>query len=153
MKKTNVPDDAVSGVNIVPVIDVTLVLLVILLLMSPVINQPTLPVNLPEAITKETKDQNLTVSLSAEGQISVDTDIIPWQKLGSQLAARLKGRPDVVVIVRADKSLPYGHVENLIREVNRYVGNRAVAIATKQRSAKLTPMETASAAPISAVKP
>ena len=43
----------------------------------------------------------------------------------------MKDRKDTVVIVRADKNLPYGAVENFIRTVNRYVGNRAVAIATQ----------------------
>ncbi|MCG3205863.1 MAG: hypothetical protein KCHDKBKB_02586 [Elusimicrobia bacterium] len=140
MKRVNVNEEAISGVNIIPVIDVTLVLLVILLLMSPIINLPNLPVELPEAMTKETKDQNITVSLGADGGISIDTDIIEFKDLPTALTQRLKGRKnDVVVIVRADKNLPYGNVENFLRTVNRYVGNRAVAIATQQRTDKLEP--------------
>lgn len=136
-KETKTQEEAISGVNIVPVIDVTLVLLVILLLMSPVINLPNLPVELPEAMTKETKDQNLTVSLASDGRVSIDTDIVEWADLPTQLVNRLKDRDDVVLIVRADKNLEYGTVENLIRTVNRYAGNRAVAIATAQRTGKL----------------
>lgn len=139
MKKVEVGEEAISGVNIVPIIDVTLVLLVILLLMSPVLNIPSLPVDLPEAMTKETKDQNLTVSLSKDGQVSIDMDVVAWDKFPQKLAYALRGRSDTVVIVRADKSLPYGNVENFIRTVNKHVGNRAVAIATQQRSAKLEP--------------
>jgi biopolymer transport protein TolR len=141
MKRSEIVDEAISGVNIVPVIDVTLVLLVILLLMSPIINLPSIPVELPEAMTKETKDQNLTLSLSADGQVSIDTDVVEWTKFPSVLRAKLSNRKDVVVIVRADKNLPYGHVENFLRTVNKHVGNRAVAIATQQRTIPLQGMK------------
>jgi biopolymer transport protein ExbD len=134
MKKQQPLDEPIAGVNIVPIIDVTLVLLVILLLMSPIINLPNLAVNLPEAMTKETKDQNITLSLGADGQMSIDSDIVTADKLAYTLKTRLQGRKDAVVIVRADKSLPYGVVENFIRMVNNHVGSRAIAIATQQRS-------------------
>jgi biopolymer transport protein ExbD len=125
MKSVKATEEAVTQVNVVPIIDVTLVLLVILLVMSPIVNIPSLPVDLPEAMTKETKDQNVT---------SVDNAIVPWENLGATLRQTLKGREDVVVIVRADKNLPYGVVENLIKAVNRHSGKFPVAIATKQRS-------------------
>lgn len=142
MKRVEVSEEAISGVNIIPVIDVTLVLLVILLLMSPILNLPNIPVELPEAMTKETKDQNLTVSLGSDGGISIDTDIVEFKDLPRTLTEKLRDRKDnVVVIVRADKNLPYGNVESFLRTVNRYVGNRAVAIATQQRPAKLEPQK------------
>ena len=137
MKRSEVQEEAISGVNIIPVIDVTLVLLVILLVMSPVLDLPKLNVDLPEAMTKETKDENLTVSLTADGKIGVDNDVTTLEDLPRVLKTRLAGRKDAVVIVRADKALPYGAVEKLLRTVNRHVGNRAVAVATRQRSARL----------------
>lgn len=140
MKRVEINEEAISGVNIIPVIDVTLVLLVILLLMSPILNLPNIPVELPEAMTKETKDQNITVSLGSDSGISIDTDIVEWRDLPRKLNEKLRERKkDVVVIVRADKNLPYGNVENFIRTVNKFVGDRAVAIATTQRAAKLNP--------------
>ena len=139
MKKVAVSDTAISGVNIVPVIGVTLVLLVILIVMSPVMNLPNLEVDLPEAVTKEAKDQNITVSLGADGQISVDSQIVEWKDLPRTLRATLKEREDqdVVIIVRADKNLPYGNIERLVRVVNFNAGDKAVALATKQRKKAL----------------
>jgi biopolymer transport protein TolR len=130
-------DEAISGINIVPIIDVTLVLLVILLIMSPIINLPNLPVELPEAMTKESKDQNITVSLGSDGRVSIDLDIVEVKNLPALLAGKLNKRDKTVVVVRADKSLPYGKVEDLIRVVNRAAGEHAVAIATQQRTKKL----------------
>lgn len=137
MKRVNASEKAIAEVNVVPIIDVTLVLLVILLVMSPLVNLPSLKVDLPEAITQETKEQNITVSLSAQGEVSIDSEIVQWKDLGPKLRRELKGRTDVVVIVRADKGLPYGTVENLLQTVNRHAGKFPVAVATKQRLAKL----------------
>lgn len=144
MKRVAVNDEAISGVNIIPVIDVTLVLLVILLVMSPVLDIPTLNVQLPEAMTKETKDENLTVSISADGKLSVDNTIVDAAQLPRALRQSLKGRKNAVVIVRADKSLPYGTVEGLIRTVNRFIGDHGISIATQQRA---IPLNTNGAAP------
>ena len=138
MKRTKVSDTALSGVNIVPVIGVTLVLLVILIVMSPVMNLPDLSVDLPEAMTKESKDQNVTVSLGADGRISFMQEIIDWDELPKMLRISLAEEPeDTVIIVRADKDLPYGMVEKVIRVVNRNSLGRSVALATKQRVKQL----------------
>jgi len=140
MKRLKATEEAVTGVNIIPIIDVTLVLLVILLVMSPIVNLPSLPVDLPEAMTKETKDQNVSVTLTAEGFIAVDNDKVEFKDLPAKLRQVLKDREDIVVIVRAEKSLPYGVVDNLLKVVNRNAGKFPVAVGTKQRS---TPLQTA----------
>jgi biopolymer transport protein TolR len=138
LKRVKETDTAISGINVIPIIDVCLVLLVVLFVISPVISVEILTVNLPEAITKETRDQNITVSLSADGRISIDSIIVTYNELPAYLRRMLKDRQDSVVIVRADKDLPYSAVEQLIKTVNRHAGNNAVAIATRQRS---TPLE------------
>lgn len=140
MKKIKISDTIISGVNIVPVIGVTLVLLVILIVMSPVMNLPSLEVDLPEANTTETKDNNVTVSLGADGRVSVDTKVVDWPRLPAAIRSRLsKEAGETVVIVRADKTLPYGVVERLVKVVSANAGRRAVALATKQRTQQLAP--------------
>ena len=135
MKRVAVSEEPLAGVSIIPIIGVTLVLLVILMVMSPIMNIPGLPIDLPESISRETKDQNVTVSMAADGQISVDHEVIEWPQLPKTLRAALRDREEksLVVIVRADKDLPYGAVEKLIRVVNRNAGRNAVDVATRQR--------------------
>jgi len=124
MKRIIESDHALAGINIVPVIGVTLVLLVVLMVMSPIMDIPGLPVDLPEAVSRETKEQNVAVSMAADGTISVDSQIVAWKQLGRELRAILRERTedDLVVIVRGDRDLPYGAVEKLIRVVNRNPG-------------------------------
>ena len=57
---------ALAGVNIIPVIDVSLVLLIILLATSPILNTPGFEVALPKAVTAESKEKNVTISLSPQ---------------------------------------------------------------------------------------
>lgn len=143
MKRVKISDEALSGVNIVPVIGVCLVLLVILIVMSPIMNLPNLDVDLPEALTRETKEQNLTVSLGADGRISLGLKIIEdWTKFPPMLKGALKDEQyDTVVIIRADKNHNYGIVEKLVRLVNRHAGGRPVALATRQRNEELEIIE------------
>ncbi len=141
MKKLKATEEAVTGVNVVPIIDVTLVLLVILLVMSPIVNLPSLPVDLPDAMTKETKDQNVSVTLTAEGFIAIDNDRVEFKDIPATLRRILKNREDIVIIVRADKSLPYGAVDKLLKVVNQNAGKFPVAVGTRQRNVPLEPVE------------
>ena len=100
MKRQQTYDEPIAGVNIVPIIDVTLVLLVVLLVLSPIINIPSMKVDLPEAMTKETKDQNLTVSLGADGLMSIDADLrdprVRLRVVGAEPSCEPEGRERLV---------------------------------------------------------
>src|SRR5882672_4522176 len=63
---------SLSGVNIIPVIDVSLVLLIILMATSPILNLPGFAVKLPKALTAESKEPNITVSMSLKGEVGVN---------------------------------------------------------------------------------
>jgi len=137
MKRIKESDRAIQGINVVPIIDVCLVLLVILFIMTPVLNFDKVPLELPEAMTKETKDQNITVSLGSDGRITVDSALTTLQEIPWRLKRAIGARDKAVIVVRADKHLPYGKVEELIKLVNQFAGTNAVAIATKQRDKPL----------------
>src|SRR5690349_18822954 len=102
-----------SGVNIIPVIDVSLVLLIILLATSPILNLPGFAVKLPKAVTAESKEKNITVSLSIKGDLAVDERTVNWMSLGPVLQKALKEKKDFLVIVRADEGVAYGQVEQV----------------------------------------
>src|SRR5258708_20266736 len=64
--------ESLAGVNIIPVIDVSLVLLIILLATSPILNLPGFEVKLPKALTAESKERNISISLSLKGDLAVN---------------------------------------------------------------------------------
>lgn len=124
----------ITKVNVTPIIDVALVLVIILLVTAPMMSVADLPVDLPKAHTREAEDErNLSITLSSGGQLALDDLAIAEYQLAPLLAARLaqKDNENVLVVVRADSQAPYDRVSGLI-DVARNAGAKRVAIATRQ---------------------
>jgi biopolymer transport protein TolR len=133
MKKVREQGNAVSGINITPIIDVTLVLLIIMLVAAPVLNIPNMTVELPEAYTSETKDQNVSVSMGTDLRVAIDDKIVLIEDLPRLLSKVLKKKPNSVVIIRADKDVDYESVENLIQTIKMKTHAKKIAVATQQK--------------------
>ena len=125
--------DPVTEINIIPVIDVSLVLLVILFVSSPFLSFPSLSVKLPQAYTGETREKSLLVTYTLKGELALGSQNIgSFEEFRSQLENALKQMGDVLLILRIDQQVPYAVVERLM-EVARSSGAKRVAIGTEQR--------------------
>ncbi|MFA5976097.1 MAG: biopolymer transporter ExbD [Elusimicrobiota bacterium] len=125
-----------SGVNIIPVIDVSLVLLIILLATSPILNLPGFAVKLPKAVTAESKEKNISISLSTKDELAVNENSVNWDNLGAAIKKELVNKKDFLVIVRADQGVAYGRVERVM-EIAKSIGAQRIAIATQQQEEKV----------------
>ncbi len=134
MKRVKEQGNSISGINITPIIDITLVLLIIMLVAAPVLNIPNMNVELPEAYTSETKQQNVSVSLGTDLRVAIDENIVPIENLPRLLDAVLKKKPSSIVIIRADKDVDYENVENLIETIKTKTRAKKIAVATKQKT-------------------
>ena len=126
----------VTKVNVVPLIDVSLVLVIILLVTAPLMTVADLPVDLPQAHTREAEDErNVSITLSSTGAIAVDEEVVTREALPGVLAAHLaqNGNQNVLVVVRADSGAPYTAVQGLLQDA-RTAGATRLAIATRQRT-------------------
>jgi len=107
-----------SNINVTPLVDVMLVLLVIFMVTAPILQQGV-NINLPKvkaaALTGE--EQQLVVAVNRTGQIFLNDTAIPLPDLGPKLQAILKARPDRQVFLRADQSVRYGDVMRVIAAV------------------------------------
>jgi biopolymer transport protein ExbD len=133
VKRVKDSGGSISGVNIAPVIDVALVLVIVMMMTGTFLNIPNMPVNLPEAVTTETKENNVAVSLGMDGAVSVNADRVDWNALPAALNARLKKEKNLLVIIRADKDVPYARVEALIDVIKNHTLAKRLAVATQQR--------------------
>ncbi len=126
-------DGSISGVNIVPVIDLCLVLLVILLILSPMMDKAPVEVTLPKAhISKEEQENNISITVDPEGRLAVNTTPVDMTSLGAEIRRQLKTRnPDVFVIIRADEKVKYGGLTDLIK-IAKEAGARYVALGTRE---------------------
>jgi biopolymer transport protein ExbD len=124
-------EPTISGVNIVPVIDLCLVLLIILMVTSPMLDTPDLPVKLPKARTIESKERNISVTYSTDGRIALNTEIVEEKDFVPVMKRKLAGDPEIMVIVRVDKAAPYVNLTEIIARCKQ-AGAQNISIGTEQ---------------------
>ncbi len=109
---------AISQINVTPLVDVMLVLLVIFMVTAPILQQGV-AVNLPRvkaaALTGE--EQQLVVAVARDGKVYLNDNQMSLQELGPKLQAILKLQPQRGVFVRADQNVRYGDVMRVIAAV------------------------------------
>ncbi|HEV8479658.1 MAG TPA: biopolymer transporter ExbD [Candidatus Eisenbacteria bacterium] len=128
--------ELITRVNVTPIIDVALVLVIILLVTAPLLSVADLPVDLPQATTREAEDErNISITLGSHGELAVDETIVGRESLTDMLRSRLgeEGNKDVLVVVRADSGAPYAEVRDLLEKA-RAAGAQHLAIATRQKA-------------------
>jgi biopolymer transport protein TolR len=110
-------DDIVSTINVTPLVDVMLVLLVIFMVTAPML-QSGVEIELPKATTSqlETPEDPLVVYVNSAGEASLGGSKIALSELGDKAKAVLLARKDDSgkVYIKADKKLSYGEVMDVI---------------------------------------
>ena len=130
------PHYVITKVNVTPIIDVALVLVIILLVTAPLLSVADLPVDLPQARTREAEDErNVSITLSSTGRLAVDDKIVSSQDLDRYLKEKLAqgGNSDVLVVVGDNPRAPYSAVHRLLAQA-KADGATRIAIATRQRT-------------------
>ena len=127
----------VAKINVTPIIDVALVLVIILLITAPMITVSDMPISLPTAQTRSAEsDARINVTLGLDGHLAVDELVIAHAELFAFIAQRIQTDGDaLMVVVRADEGVSYEAVQNILKEARR-AGARRLGIATKQPGAK-----------------
>jgi biopolymer transport protein TolR len=106
-----------SGINVTPLVDVTLTLLVIFIITAPTLFQE-LPVNLPQSVVGQAQMQaGIVISVDQGGSIRIDREPVDATQFGPRFVAALAGRGDAPVFVRADQQVPYGRVVEIVGQV------------------------------------
>ncbi len=126
-----------SEINVVPYIDVMLVLLVIFMVTAPLMTQG-IRVDLPEAMSGplEVDDEEpmLVVSVKADGSFYMNVgqeDVtLTLKEVRASAAKIISTRPDIKVLVEGDKSLSYGRIVDLMNAL-QLAGARSVGLITE----------------------
>ena len=128
------PNPTIARINVTPIIDVALVLVIILLVTAPMLSVEDLDINLPRAQMRGAEDEvRITITLGKNGELALDEKIISMKALPVLLRSRLTGdRKDMLVVVRADENTPH-HVVRKVLSQARTAGANRLAIATRQK--------------------
>ena len=97
----------IAEINMIPLIDVSLILLIIFMVITPFLVQSQIQVNLPKADSASTGgDENvLTVEIAADGTVTVGGKPVKFSKLEQELTLRLAKAYKKTVLVQADKTV------------------------------------------------
>jgi len=109
---------AMSQINVTPLVDVMLVLLIIFMVTAPMMQQGV-QVNLPKAETKALTPQETTVvvSIDKSGRQFINSSEVPGNELRTKLTAMFATRSKKEVFLKADKDVPYGEVIKAMAEI------------------------------------
>ncbi len=113
-------DDAISDINITPMVDVMLVLLVVFIVTAPLLTN-AIPLNLPQTVSTAPLDdaKPVAISIDATGSLFVDGEPLVEEQLPDALQTLHTRDPEVALTLRADTATDYGRVARVLADVQR----------------------------------
>ena len=130
------PDEVKGDINVTPLVDVCLVLLIIFMVVTPMLQQGVdvlLPAG-PHSVKKPGEQGDLMISIKQDGTVFVADKWIPDKNLTTYLRAEYQKDPARAVMLKADKRINFGKVRMVMKAANEAEFSR-VAILTETKQA------------------
>ena len=122
-------DDIISAINVTPLVDVILVLLIIFMVTARIIVSQGMPMDLPKAASGEEVQTIFSVELTADGLTVVDSERVENDEAVSRLAKTAKAKvPELRAVIRADNKVEHGRVIHVLDLLKR-AGVNKIAFA------------------------
>jgi biopolymer transport protein TolR len=129
--RTRVRAGLIAGINITPLTDVVLVLLVIFMIATPLLIRSEIKVNLPRTAAADAAAQkSIVVTIDSAGNVYVDGARVALAQLSPTLAAALGKRPNAPVIIMGDRDVRYDLVVRVL-EIARTSGVNKLSLAVE----------------------
>lgn len=133
MTQDNPEDGVVTGINVTPLVDITLVLLIIFMVTAHFVNDSALKVQLPKAAATEiTPPQALNLAVAKDGTMQFLGQKVDKQALKALLQRELAANPSVRVVVAADEGLVYRDIISILDTVKES-GVARVALSAEKK--------------------
>lgn len=120
LRRRNDPNKAMAEINVTPLVDVMLVLLIIFMVTAPMLSMG-IDVNLPRVKSKsvDVTEEKLVLTVSEAKEIYLNKTKMQLGEVNSKLEAIFSNRIDREVYLRADKNVPYGFVVEVMSEIRK----------------------------------
>jgi len=132
-------DEPMADMNLIPLIDIALTLLIILMVTTAFVHRPGVNLNLPKTVTREgapETDKDLTITVAAEGGLYIDGKQVDDAGVQGMLVATAQRDKDARVLVKGDRTVPYARVMDVM-DMARQAGLTRITLPTDPKP--LTP--------------
>ena len=112
-------DELITAINVTPLVDIVLVLLIVLMVTSSYLVNKSINVELPKAATGETTSPTLSISIDVENKLYIDGTVIRTEELQPRVRAAYQKDPEVKAIISADGRVQHSQVVTIIDTLRR----------------------------------
>jgi biopolymer transport protein TolR len=125
-----------SDINVTPLVDVMLVLLIIMMLVAPLMQQGV-PVKLPVAsnyVDKPETNNQTVIAIAANKTVYLNAKFIATEELGKRVEDALKDKTEKIVLIKADQEVDYASVMGVMDQLHQ-AGVEDIGLVTDQKKA------------------
>ncbi|MGH8127470.1 MAG: ExbD/TolR family protein [Gammaproteobacteria bacterium] len=131
MATRHATDTEEAEINITPMLDMTFILLIFFIVTTSFVRPPGIQVNRPPAVTAQRLHSSILIGLSPSGQIWMNKEKIPLDRVSGMVESALAQAPKGNVVIIADEDAPSGMVVKLMGQA-KLGGATSIALAAKQ---------------------
>lgn len=126
-------DEPIAAINVVPLVDIILVVLIIFMVTAPLVLKPTIDVNLPKSASgDESPPSPLNIAINREGVISVNGQVATLPEVTATVSRLIAEKPDTPAILQADKTVTLEKLTEII-DIVKAAGVKKVAFSIERK--------------------
>lgn len=126
-------EEPIAAINIVPLVDIILVVLIIFMVTAPLVLKPVIDVNLPKASSgEESPPAPLNVAIGRDGQLAINGQTATMDQLAATAAQAVADKPDTAAILQADKTVTLETLTAII-DIIKTAGVKKVAFSIEKK--------------------
>lgn len=126
-------EEPIAAINIVPLVDIILVVLIIFMVTAPLVLKPVIDVNLPKASSGEdSPPAPLNIAIGRDGQLAINGQTATMDQLAATAAQAVADKPDTAAILQADKTVTLETLTAII-DIIKTAGVKKVAFSIEKK--------------------
>lgn len=128
-------DEGINGINVTPLVDITLVLLIVFMVTAKLIAGQGIPLDLPKAATAGTTQTMLSIAIDGGGKVRANGELLASDEaLKNRAKQALRDNPELRTVIAASSATSHGDVMRVVDTV-REAGIAKIAFAAQKKNA------------------
>jgi biopolymer transport protein ExbD len=126
-------DEPIAAINVVPLVDIILVVLIIFMVTAPLVLKPTIDVNLPKSASGDaTPPSPLNIAITRDGTVSINGQVASLPEITATITKLVAEKPDTPAILQADKTVTLERLTEII-DIVKSAGVKKVAFSIEKK--------------------